>query len=741
MADLITGPATDILKTLSSLAYTEFLELYHLKDGIEELKSTLPKIEELLNLLEENQLKYWLELAESARYDVEDLISSWEAEYHLWEIKPQVRKLVTPFATSNLLSKHRISAELKRITETLDKIISEGRENTRITQASSLNNGSQSRNKRETGSQLPFIMVGRGDEKNKMIDLLKDETSTSTGGNFSVIPILGSGGVGKTFLAQLVYNHFNETQEHFNVRTWVWVTEDFDINKIFMTIVLTDIEEQKKRGNINPDVFALNSATVDFLKDRVKKILNGNKFLIVLDDLWEYNHLDMHSLVDVLSVGAMGSKVLVTSRSTEVSSLKYSESPNLLQCLDEDQSWSLFEQFAFKDSKRAPELVKHGREIVSRCRGLPLAIKTIGALLCGKEVSKWSKIVQSSIWEERDVQVLPALRLSYNNLPTRAHRKCFAYCALFPKSYLFEKDEMVKLWMAEGYVQLEPGQKPEDIGAEYFDVLSQRTLLQSSLQDGGKHTMHDLIHDLAQTVSQPFCCRVEKLEMNKKSSFNPNEITRHISLLAEQVEQPTLQIIKNSKRLHTLLFPVPRHRAYGTSELLLPFEDLGRFGNAQRQVFQSLVYMHVLDMSYSAVQTLPESIGEMKLLRYLDFSKTELKELPDSICNLYHLQTLKLLGCPFIFSLPKNFQNLVNLRHLELDDMFWFKVRAIPQSIGRLTNLHNLHKFQVGCNTGYKLEELKDMEHLTGKLHILNLEHAVNAGKAKKREGKQIQHR
>ncbi|KAM1412525.1 hypothetical protein ACFXTN_023144 [Malus domestica] len=127
-------------------------------------------------------------------------------------------------------------------------------------------------------------------------------------------------------------------------------------------------------------------------------------------------------------------------------------------------------------------------------------------------------------------------------------------------------------------------------------------------------------------------------------------------------------------------------------------------------------------MSSSTVVTLPDSIGRLKLLRYLDLSTTEIRKLPDSVCNLFNLETLKLLRCPWIFNLPKNLKNLVNLRHLELDEIFWFKTLMLPRSMGCLTSLHNLHKFPVSCETGNKLEELKNMVYLRGTLHISKLE-------------------
>ncbi|KAK1581715.1 hypothetical protein Q3G72_008333 [Acer saccharum] len=143
----------------------------------------------------------------------------------------------------------------------------------------------------------------------------------------------------------------------------------------------------------------------------------------------------------------------------------------------------------------------------------------------------------------------------------------------------------------------------------------------------------------------------------------------------------------------------------------------------------------MLDLSNNILSVLPSSIEELKLLCYLDLSRTEIEVLPNSICNLYNLQTLKLLGCHWFFKLPEDLGKLVNLRHLELDDIFWFKSSTL---LPNLTSLQNLHAFQVGRKSGYGIEELKNMAYLTGTLHISKLENAVNAGDAKLNEKKNL---
>ncbi|XVF56729.1 hypothetical protein PTKIN_Ptkin06aG0143600 [Pterospermum kingtungense] len=189
-----------------------------------------------------------------------------------------------------------------------------------------------------------------------------------------------------------------------------------------------------------------------------------------------------------------------------------------------------------------------------------------------------------------------------------------------------------------------------------------------------------------------------------------SEKSRHVSLLCQDLGKSTFQIIEKSKKLRTLL---------------LPSEYSKSFGEGLDKMFRSLKYIRVLDLSSSLLLELPSSIEELKLLRYLDLSRTEIKVLPNSICNLCNLQTLKLLGCLWLFELPKDLSNMVNLHYLELDEMFWFKCRTLPPRVGNLTSLQNLNVFPVSGTSGHGVEELKHVANLTGALHILNLENGI----------------
>ena len=239
--------------------------------------------------------------------------------------------------------------------------------------------------------------------------------------------------------------------------------------------------------------------------------LSGRRFLFVLDDIWNENLIDWQLLLTPLKVGACGSRIIVTTRNISVASIIQAFVTHHLSHLLDEECWSLFAKHAFRTSNpdEHPTLKRIGGKIVEKCRGLPLATKTLGGLLQSEvEADEWRNILNSEIWDLPidKSSILPALRLSYYHLPPYLKR-CFAYCSIFPKSYEFKKEKLVLLWMAEGFLQQPSGNDTtEEAGDKYFRELLSRLFFQPSTQKKQCFMMHDLINDLAQFASGEFYC-------------------------------------------------------------------------------------------------------------------------------------------------------------------------------------------------------------------------------------------
>ncbi|KAG8646215.1 hypothetical protein MANES_10G128100v8 [Manihot esculenta] len=533
-------------------------------------------------------------------------------------------------------------------------------------------------------------VYGREEDKKAMLKLLNAETSDA---QVSVISIVGMGGLGKTTLAQLVYN--DPTLE-FDLKAWVSVGEDFDVSRVTGTFL-----RQLGDGGDDKDL--------NLLQVKLKQKLSGKKFLVVLDDVWTQNYEEWTLFWVPFEAGAPQSRVIVTTRSHDVSSMMGKTQAYALKTLSHNECMSVFAQHALgaNNFDAHLELKQMGEEIVKRCGGLPLAAKALGGILRGKpNPDLWKEVLSSEIRELPDNKsnILPALRLSYLHLPPHLKR-CFSYCAILPKDREFDRHELVLLWMAEGFLYDKKKMKDsEGLGKNYFDDLLSRSFFQQSNDNKSMYIMHDLIIDLARYVSgETWLHMVDKLESTK-----PYAKIRHSSFIPHYRDTAQrFQSFYGMKNLRTFL-PLREHcyRFYITSKVV-------------HELVPKLKCLRSLSLAGYNIEELPNSIGDLKHLRYLDLSHTPIRRLPESVDKLLNLQTLKLRDCDELIELPKGICNLLNLQHLDI--IGTRKLKEMPPHIGNLTSLCVLTKFIVGKSNG-RITELKKLCDLRGQLHITSLE-------------------
>ncbi|XP_020226664.1 putative disease resistance RPP13-like protein 1 [Cajanus cajan] len=705
--------------TFDRLASRDILNYFHgrkLKDEmLKKLGIALNSINQVLEDAEERQYRSpnvmkWLDELKEAIYEAELLFDEVATEALRLKLEAQfqpatskVRGFLTAFI--NPFDKE-IASRVKEVLENI-KYLAEQTDMLGLRKGTCA--GHEVGSSWKLSNRLPTTSLvdessicGREGDKEKIIKILVSDNVTCN--QVPIISIVGLGGIGKTTLAQLVYND-QKILDQFDLKAWVYVSQDFDVVAVTKAIL-------KALGSLSEEERDLN-----LLQIELKQRLMGKKFLLVLDDVWNENYSSWEALQIPFIFGSSGSRILVTTRTKKVASVMNSSQLLHLKPLEKEYSWKLFANFAFhdKDTRKYPNLVSVGSKIVEKCGGLPLAIRTLGNILRAKfSHYEWVKILESDIWHlpENDSSINPALRLSYHNLPSYLKR-CFAYSSIFPKGYEFDSDQLIKLWMAEGFLSCcQISKSEEELGSEFFNELVARSFFQQSRRHGSRFTMHDLLNDLAKSVSGDFCLQIE----GNLVQDIPNR-TLHISCAHKFNLDIFLEHICKCNRLRCLM--ALESCEFGRGDLMN--------SNAQRVLFSRIKYLCVLSFNNCLLTELVDEISNLKLLRYLDLSNTKIKKLPDSICMLHNLQTLLLEWCYHLTELPLDFHKLVNLRHL---DVRMSGINKMPKHIGGLIHLKTLTCFYISKLSGFDIKELGNLNHLQGTLSVLKLENVTDPADA-----------
>ncbi|KAL0417131.1 UNVERIFIED_CONTAM: putative late blight resistance proteinR1B-17 [Sesamum latifolium] len=231
------------------------------------------------------------------------------------------------------------------------------------------------------------------------------------------------------------------------------------------------------------------SETSTKLGEQLYKNLFGQRYLIVMDDVWSIEAWDALKLF--FPNNRNGSRVMMTTRLLNVADSLGSQKPYLMDLLDEDKSWNLFCHKAFaQEGCPYPELEEIGKDIAKACRGLPLTIVVIGGLLANSNMEQeyWqyvAKNVSTFANSEDNEHCLKILTLSYNNLPIYL-KPCFLYMRVFREDAEIEVSKLTKLWIGEGFVKPARGKTLEEVAKEYLKKLVNG-------HEGGNSKANDLL--------------------------------------------------------------------------------------------------------------------------------------------------------------------------------------------------------------------------------------------------------
>ncbi|KAI5004730.1 hypothetical protein ZWY2020_031973 [Hordeum vulgare] len=658
-------------------------DIKRLKNNLEHFSAIREDAEALA--MEDKRIRAWWKNMSNVMFDVDVIIDL---------VMVHSQKLLLPprsvYCNQSMIScfgklsfDHRVARRIKDINEKLDEIKMN-------TEMFNLDRTTRQQfqvtivDRRQTSSVDELEVVGT-EIKQAVEDMVQMIVSGCRQNRSSVFGIQGMGGIGKTTLAQKIYNE-SLVREKFQVRIWLCISQSYtEIGLIKQAI---------RMAGEKCDQLETKTELLPLLVDSIK----GKSVLLVLDDVWKSD-----VWIDLLLspfMRALNFHVVVTTRNLDVLAEMHATYTHQVNTMNYHDGLDLLMKKSFQPHEQISEFKTVGYEIVKKCDGLPLAIKVVAGVLSTKRTTAEWKSIRDSKWS---ICGLPKelggpLYLSYSILPPQL-KECFLWCALLPPNFEIHRDAVAYWWVAEGLVRKEHGFSIHEIAEECYLELVRRNLLQPipRFVDKGESTMHDLLRSLGQYLTKD-----HSLFMNAESNNSmPN--LRRLGISHDIEEIP----------------PLEEHKCLRS---LLIFNNKN-FKSIRKDIFRKLEHIRVLVLSGTSIKDIPDSVGNLVLLRLLDLSYTEINKLPESTGRLISLEYLSLLGCHQLDSLPAGLIRLTNISFLQLEQT---AVDHVPKGIAKFQQLYNL-KGVFESGTGFRLDELRRLPNIQ-RLWVQKLEKAAPVG-------------
>nr|XP_028960053.1 disease resistance protein RPM1-like [Malus domestica] len=698
--------ASLLIGKIAAILENEASSIAAVRDEVDELKLELISMKSFLIDAESKEPqtegeKTWVTSVRDLTCDAENVID--EFLYHIYDKQSATpfEKLLhrTIYFPKNLWHRHRIAKKLQKITKKI-KAIPERNDRYRVSTIEGTSSDSVPRWVKNKAKSSLYIMedelIGIEDKKQRLMGLLMNGEE-----NEMVVSVVGMGGSGKTTLVANTFNNEN-VKRHFDCCAWITVSQTFVIEDLFKNLI-----KQFHQGRKEEVTAQLDSMSYKELLEMLSTYLKSKTYLVVLDDVWDIK-LWQEIRIPLLN-RHHGSRIMLTTRKKDIAfySFEVESRPFEIEPLGNNEAWELFSKKAFStyDNKSCPpELESLAWKLVDKCEGLPLPVVTLGGQMSSKRSSsEWRSVYSSLNWHLTNHPMLEPmsniLLLSFNNLPNRL-KPCFLYCALFPEDYLIKRKRLIRLWIAEGFVEPIDGVTPEEVAEGYLVELIVCSMLQVEKNEAGglkACKMHDLLRELA-------------LSTSKKEKFGATYVGREI---VDNGEIRRLSIQTTEREINS---------CPGMSKLRC-FFVFGAGIFMFKKLPSGFKSLRVLYLENAPIERFPDELVYLFNLRYLNLKGTLIEELPESIGRLRNLQTLNIRDSK-IKALPKAISKFVNLRHLIMYcyavDLMAFRFLNGTKAASDLSTLQKLQVLQSVESEAKIIKGIRNMTQLTS-LGITNV--------------------
>ncbi|XP_062012475.1 disease resistance protein RPM1-like [Rosa rugosa] len=658
VTDLLIGKIVAILENEGTTISSVRDEVDSIMEELRSMKAFLVDAE--ADTAKTEGEKLWVESIRNLACDVEDIID--EFMYHMYEKQSGnrlSRRLHKTICFPKCLWFRRKTAKrLQKITKKI-KDIPERNQRYGVGLVAGATTSEDIHKLVQNQAESSFFimedeLVGIEGKKQILMGWLMDEEQHQT-----VISVVGMGGSGKTTLVAKTFNN-ERVKRHFDCYAWITVSQTYAVVDLFRSLIMEFHKSRKEDFPTN-----LNAMSRKELLELLVNYLESNKYLVVLDDVWDIKV--WREMKVALQERQLGSRIIVTTQKEDVASNSFGVRSHVhhIQPLLKNEAWELFCKKAFSSNEQQtcpPDFVSLACQLVEKCEGLPLAIVALGGLMSSKKsLDQWQQVCNSLNWHLDNNSLLDPVKnillLSFNDLPSQL-KHCFLYCSLFPEDFVIRRKRLIRLWIAEGFVEHVKGITPEEVGDGYLWELCFRSMLQVVKRNGTgrprKVKMHDLMRELALLTAEK-----EKFGLIYDGIEGMEDIsTRRLSIHKMEGE---IKSWPGMSKIRSLL------------------------------VFAT-------DMSSSSFSN--ALVSQFKLLRTLDLEDVQIDKLPDAVVYLFNLRYLNLKGT-LIEELPESIGHLRNLQFLKIEET---KIEALPEGIAKLLNLRHLSMFRLtGTNLDFKL--------------------------------------
>ncbi|XP_034570917.1 putative disease resistance protein At1g50180 [Setaria viridis] len=532
-------------------------------------------------------------------------------------------------------------------------------------------------------------VIGFDNEQKEIVEKLTEKDN-----KLSVVSIVGMGGAGKTTLARKICTS-DKIKQYFDAISWVTVSQKFevvDLLKDIMKQIFGGRDDGREVGQMGE---------IDLGK-KIQAFFAEKRYLVVLDDVWTANTWNqINTMVKVFPDANNGSRVMLTTRKIDVAyHITMQTYVHELKLLDGEKSWELFSMKALPPYRRSliqniDEFEEIGRKLARKCKGLPLALAVLGGYLSRNlNLDAWSDILQGWTSTENGQMMGAILARSYSDLPNHYIKSCFLYLAVFPEDYSIFVSDLIKLWIAEGFIPPITRHTREQTARMYVSDLAQRCLVQVVSRSKAHGWIEEIrIHD----ILRDWCV----------------EEARYAGLV--DVIDNTIGHVGESSS-NTMVSYRSSFQNFCDGNMFTATPNLRTLFGFELSSFSlpKLRFLRVLHVEKSILINFGRVISGCIHLRYLGLRGCQQATLPSSIGQLLYLQTIDLRETSLESAIPNSLWDIPTLRHVYLHSTLFSAPRNCPQK--ELQSLH-LHLPYEGnsklLRRGYMVAFLGQMTQLT----------------------------